>query len=231
MPRSYEGNTWVAFLDMSGFKEMMKNTALAEASLDRFYNTVYRAVFQTNHDFPPYPSGIATVNSLIVSDCSVIFVDNSNLSEDKVRDLHLVLYVIWRINRDLIRPVDSKKIMTTSAVAYGPFKFLNRNSDFHTEKNFFYGDTYLKAYLGNEDLRKKPGFCRVLTTDLSLPSLDQLFPLNLLKKTDKHYDFYWMLDTLEGLPAFSKAYDSLSRSIFDQMANLLFNNCRKQNME
>lgn len=224
MLRSFDGDTWVAFLDISGFKQMMKNLHLAEITLDKFYNTVYREVFRINHEFPfeTYTGGNAQISVVVVSDCAIIFVDNQGLSEDKARDLHIILDIIKSINLELINPAQEPQIMTTCAIDFGQFKYSNRSSDLHTSKSFFYGQTYVKAYLGSEELSKTPGFCKVLNSDFSIPeTLKTSSPFSLLKKNGKHYDFYWMLANAEHLTTFKKTYDTLSQSVYEQIKSLL----------
>lgn len=224
MLRSFEGNTWVAFLDISGFKQLMKNLHEAEITLDKFYNTVYREVFRINHEFPfeTYTSGNAQISTVVVSDCAIIFVDNQTLLEDKVRDLHLILDVVKSINLELINPAQKPQIMTTCAIDYGHFKYSNRSTDVHTSRSFFYGPTYVKAYLGSEELSKTPGFCRVLNADFVIPdTVKTASPFNLLKKNGNRYDFYWMLTNAERLTTFKRTYDTLSQSIYGQIKSLL----------
>jgi hypothetical protein len=234
MLRSFEGNTWVAFLDISGFKQIMKNLHQAEKVLDKFYNTVYREGFRINHDFPfeTYTTGKSAINSVVVSDCAIIFVDNQSLAEDKVRDLHLILDVIKSINLALIDPDQEPQIMTTCAIDYGHFKYSNRSSDIHTSKSFFYGQTYVKAYLGCEELSKMPGFCRVLNADFTIPAhLQTSSPFKLLKQNNERYDFYWMLNSAENLELFKSTYDGLSQSLYAQIASLLLRATQNEDFE
>lgn len=225
MPRSFEGKTWVAFLDMSGFKQMMKDMSLAERALDKFYNTIFTEVIRTNHNFPSetYPSGKASISSLVVSDCAVIFVDNQKVKEDIIRDLHLILSVICQINRFLINPQKNPPMMTTCAIAYGDFKYVSRGADMHTENNYFYGQTYLRAYLGSEELRKMPGYCRILTKCFTIPDkLRTIQPFNLLDETNDYYNYYWMLDDLKDMKIFQEKYEGLSQEVYKHIADLLF---------
>ena len=226
MPRSFDGTTWVAFLDVSGFKEMMKEVSTAENALNKFYKTIFKAIIMANHNFPKamFGSGGTSINSLVVSDCAVLFVNNQKASEDVTRDLYLLLSTIASINRELINPQISPQIITTCAVSYGQFKYVNRGQDMHTEKNFFYGETYVKAYLGNEELSKLPGHCRILIKNLNIPSdLSEKFPFSAIKKNHDHYDFYWMFNNLEGVKSFEEKYAHLSQERYRQMATLLSN--------
>ena len=226
MPRSFDGRTWVAFLDVSGFKEMMKATTTAENALSKFYKTIFKAVIVANNNFPRelFSSGRASISSLVVSDCAVIFVDNQKAKEDTNRDLYLILNIIAAINRDLINPQVNPQIITTCAINHGQFKYINRGQDMHTEKNFFYGEAYVKAYLGNEELRKLPGHSRIFKKILDIPAgLCKIFPFNVISKKADYYDFYWMLDDLQCLKAFEDKYAGLSQERYRQMTSLLSN--------
>jgi len=71
----YDGKTYVAFLDISGFKEIMNRERQAAEALDRFYSTVYRVgrgfIERTAR------SGLLQVNAIVVSDCAVLFARNA----------------------------------------------------------------------------------------------------------------------------------------------------------
>ena len=70
--RRYEGKTFVAFLDLSGFKKMMiADRKKAEKALGRFYQTIY-SVAQNNQN-TRNNTRLLEVDSIVVSDCAVIF--------------------------------------------------------------------------------------------------------------------------------------------------------------
>jgi hypothetical protein len=224
MPRSFDGNTWVAFLDVSGFKEMMKITPNADNALNKFYKTIFKAVIVANHNFPKdmFSSGRTTISSLVVSDCAVIFVDNQKAPVDVNRDLFRLLSIVSSINRDLISSQVTPRLITTCAISCGQFKYVNRGQDMHTEKNFFYGDAYIKAYFGNEELKRFPGHCRILEKEVNIPQdLAAQFPFKVLKKNGDFHDFYWMLNDLNGLPVFEQKYSHVSREKYRQIGLLL----------
>jgi hypothetical protein len=71
MPISdFEGNTFIAFLDISGFKELMKDGKKAWKAIDRLYQYGYDLISENNkqNDF--------RVEGLFVSDSGVLFVRN-----------------------------------------------------------------------------------------------------------------------------------------------------------
>lgn len=238
--RQYEGKTWVAFLDISGFKEIMKDLPDAEHTLDKFYATIFNVTSNYNkgrnnlNDTNP----IIPVGSLTVSDCAVVFIHNQDRPQDEIRDLGLLLKFIFTANRKLIDYRNGPQIMTTCALAYGFFRYKDKIEIKYVEKNCFYGRPYVRAYLDNERLEKKPGYCQVLMKDLSLPDEPRIhipegsknqFPFNLLKEDDDYYHFYWMLRDLNLLPEFERKYESLSRDLYKQTKQLLYDQT-KQNL-
>jgi hypothetical protein len=175
--RRYEGETYVAFMDLSGFKEMMKRIEQAANSLDHFYDTVYRVARQfTQKDVK---QGILPVNAIVVSDSAIIFSRNSPAEHDKIAGLRSILSFIQKVNLKLI--VDAS-LMTTSVIDYGRFKYDDRVEFEGIGKDYFVGQPYIDAYLNNENgkPRIQPGQCRLLKDNLS----------------KNYYYFYWMLSGL-----------------------------------
>ncbi len=221
----YYGKTWVAFLDICGFKQKIKDSDLAEAVLEKFFNTVY-SVTEFN-----FYKGMPPVCSIIVSDCAVIFVDNQNgvntnesIAERKISELGVILSAVRRINKILIEnsEMPAGQIMTTCAISHGEFTYNKLKQGRYTDKTFFYGPTYVQAYLGNEELSKTPGYCRILDRDLMIPQrLAEQDPYKLLYKNGDYYNYYWMLDDLTALDAFNNKYSDLAQDVYRQMAQLV----------
>ena len=65
---SYEGETFVVFLDISGFKDLMRNEDRAWRALDKFYNTGYLVLGNNRNDEN-------VVDSLFVSDCGILYLN------------------------------------------------------------------------------------------------------------------------------------------------------------
>lgn len=67
----FNGDTFVAFLDISGFKEMMKGDgAQAVNALDKLNQAGYN-VLQNNQN----------IGGIFISDCGVLFVQNVNINK------------------------------------------------------------------------------------------------------------------------------------------------------
>lgn len=228
--RHYTGKTFVAFLDISGFKEMMKIKEKAESALGRFYSTIY-SVGRNFRDLDDRDA-LLEVNAIVVSDCSVIFSRNSNPRDteafivDKINGLRSILTFIRRVNKQLIisENRDRGPIMTTCSIAYGDFKYEDRIGLIRVRKNYFLGPPYMKAFLDIEEGRPKlrPGECRLLEEHLDLPeNILEHSPFSLLEPTDKYYYFHWMLNSLADLERFKREYRDISQGLYTRLASLI----------
>ena len=100
----FNGETFVAFLDISGFKEMMKGDgSQAVYALDRL-NVAGYDVLKHNRD----------IAGFFISDCGVLFVKNETMN--KKEQLESMLKVVKDINKRLIKktgdiPADLKVII------------------------------------------------------------------------------------------------------------------------
>lgn len=202
----------MAFLDISGFQEMMRREYSAVKALNQFYNTVFginRGFNRSKH------RNMTKVRSLVVSDCAVIFVDNKHLDRDNVRDLQSILRFIQQVNQDLIKETNLP-MMTTCSIAYGRFKYRNRFELEGISREFFMGWPYVRAFLDNEyeEPKIRPGQCRLLRRNLEVniePITDPPFSLLEGIGDRKYYYFYWMLPNLKHLTQFEREYENASR--------------------
>lgn len=199
---NFDGETFVAFSDISGFKEMMKNRENAVKAIDRFYSAGY-SILQRNPG----------VHGMFISDCAVLFVHSQDSHESKLKKLLLVLE---QLNRSLL--VD--EIMLTSSVVYGQFSYHQRLEFPGIEKNPIYGNAYVAAFLDNEtgQPRIQPGQCRILKH--GLPTLDVL-NFEKMEVSEKHWNYYWMLNDLSESHAFNAlykdAYQQKYRGMYDAL--------------
>jgi len=65
---SYHGKTFVSFIDISGFKAMIKNREKARDALSTFFQTGY-SVLKERQDVELHKK----IDGLFVSDCGVLF--------------------------------------------------------------------------------------------------------------------------------------------------------------
>jgi hypothetical protein len=198
---SYKGTTFVAFMDISGFKKLMKtDTEIAKGTLNDFYNTVYKIICDQN-------SIGSRVEGTLISDCAMLFVRNDrnpNQANDpnhssQANDLDSILKVIKKITQKMIK----KDIMLTTSIAYGGFEYQYRIENNRTRKNYIYGDAYLNAYLDNENGIPKiqPGQCRLVKENVP-NDIIQSDKFNTVRDKNEHYYYYWMVSNPENIETF-----------------------------
>lgn len=223
--QSYRGNTFVGFLDISGFKELMKNREKARDTLDRFYKTIYNAIEEVN--LQQHVGSTIMVNSIIISDCAILFL--SGTQDDRhenfqditqIEGLEKILSFIQKINREFI--LSELPFMTTCSIAYGDFEYRNKYDREYLRKNCIIGNAYMDAFLDSENSKPKiqPGECRVLKQTLS-DSLSNEEIFSLLDMQGKYYYFYWMLSRHTDLKWFKQDYLDTYQLKFKGMISVL----------
>lgn len=197
----FDGDTFVAFIDISGFKELMRKN-LAHKALDYFYRSGYYLLQESQQDGDG-------VEGLFVSDCGVLFARDTS---DHRQGLLSLLKVIKSINEEML---DNGYLLTTS-VAFGHFKYTQRIEFDGIEKNPIFGQAYLSAFLDAEVCTPKlqPGLCRIVKKNLPNDILDRigdqsedLFQYILERSGDKsHMYFHWMLIDRAHAQQFEESY-------------------------
>ncbi|MBC7948405.1 MAG: hypothetical protein H7Y42_11030 [Chitinophagaceae bacterium] len=182
----FQGDTFVAFADISGFKEMMKTQETAVRAIDKFYTAGYRILQEE-----------PTVHGMFISDCAIIFVNAGSTEERLLK----ILSVIDRLNRQLLQ----HEIMLTTSISYGDFSYHQRLEFQGIEKNPIFGNAYVTSFLDNEagQPRIQPGQCRIVKKNL--PHVDMTRFLSL-EDSGKHWTFYWMTSDPAEIEAFKRMY-------------------------
>lgn len=209
---SYEGNTFVAFLDISGFKELMKKDSAWDA-LDTFYNLGYEVTNDSNH-----------IEGIFVSDSGILFCRNQSVI-DKYNSLREMLSCVKRINQEMA----GKDFMLTTSIAYGHFRYQNRIVTDRNTKTPIFGNAYLEAYIDNEMGKPKmqPGQCRILINDVTkdifenqMHNGDPIFSMVKSRDTrDKHYYYYWMVSEMGRIEEFENLYNDSYNLKYSGMLN------------
>lgn len=188
----FDGETFVAFTDISGFKAMMQSEERAIKALDHLNQTGY-SVLQ-NH---------ADINGIFVSDCGILFA-----RQQGDQGLFSLLATIEHINKEMLQ----YDVMMTTSIAFGRFYYQDRLEFHGIDKNMLYGNAYLSAYLDNENgkPRIQPGQCRIVVSDnpTAMAALDRVKGYDdRIVGGRKHCYFYWMVGALEQIDAFDAAYN------------------------
>lgn len=183
MPISdFEGNTFVAFIDIIGFKSMMNNTTRAIRALDIFYNTGYRTLGHGN------VRG-RIVNGLFISDCGVLFARMNRNAQIKTTFEEL-LNVVSEIHRRCFR----ETVQLSSSIAWGEFIYHGRIEFMGIEKNPIYGGAYISAYLDNSSQECKiyANDCRIIKDGLPEEITEYCQHDRKIREEESHFYFEWM---------------------------------------
>lgn len=203
----YNGKTFVAFTDISGFKELMKKDTDALEAIKFFYQTGFNVLRNSEN-----------TEGLFVSDCGILFSRDGNI-EYKLRTL---LNTIKSINERMIE----RNYMLTTSIAFGHFNYQGKIEFQGIEKNPIYGGAYVQAFLDNETgkPRVQPGQCRLMKKNL--PEInEENFPL-LLKRgnNDQHLYYYWNLEGTNQIEEFERKYRDSYSLKYSGMINALKSN-------
>lgn len=209
---NFHGQTFVAFLDISGFKELMRNDSNALEALRRLYQAGYNVLQIQNG-----------VEGFFVSDSGILFVRNGT-EEEK---LDKILTAIKSINRQMLE----YDYMLTTSIAYGTFSYQDKLEFEGIEKNPIYGNAYVKAFLDNEKgiPKLQPGQCRILNENLPFEINFEVPQFNLLKI--KHIDrihtyFYWNVNDQNQVDEFERQYNDSYKLKYSGMLKALKQNNR-----
>jgi hypothetical protein len=217
--QSFDGQTFVAFLDISGFKQLMRVNEKAWHALDRLYQSGYERLQQ-------FPS----VEGLFVSDSGILFVRNGL---DLQHRLDNILQVLRLINRDML---ESGYMLTTS-VAYGDFKFQERIEFPGIGKSPIYGNAYVQSYADNSSGHPaiEPGYCRLVLKSIpfqftsNAPSINQPASFRFMRQRAgdrSHVYFYWNLDDPSHIDNFERDYTDAYQLKFEGMLKAFRDNLR-----
>ncbi|HIE30884.1 MAG TPA: hypothetical protein EYP67_00670 [Methanosarcinales archaeon] len=197
----FDEDTFVAFLDISGFKQLMKDEKKALNALDRLYQYGYEVLQEKNRQ----------VEGIFISDSGILFVRNC---QDKNMCLRSLLAIIREINKKMLK----HDLILTTSIAYGHFKYQERIEFEGIEKNPIYGNAYVAAFLDNENGKPKiqPGQCRIVKKNLPNEveellegNYNQYYILQLVRgrnNGDDHNYFYWMVKNPAEIDDFEKQY-------------------------
>jgi len=190
----FQGNTFVAFLDISGFKDLMRNDKDALLAL--------KTLYQAGYDILQRRNGI---EGFFVSDSGILFVRSErNLNEELFKLLDAIKFINSRM-------LESNYMLTTS-IAYGYFDYHGKLEFDGIEKNPIYGNAYVNAFLDNEKGSPKlqPGECRLLLKNLPIEIDFEKENFSLLKtkgNNPRYRYFYWNLNNHIHIEEFEKQYN------------------------
>lgn len=182
--RQYNSNTFVCFIDISGFKaELNSDINSAGKMLDTFYSAGYNVLKEYK-----------TLNGIFVSDCGILYPDKGKIS-DKLDNL---LGAVRQINRKML----NANYLTTASIAFGHLEYKRKFVFDRIKKNAIIGSGYLNSFLDNEHVQPKlrPGQVRITKALHNVFQADNLFDkINFAKgnsrfltENDTHFYFNWL---------------------------------------
>ncbi len=189
MLNNFSGKTFVAFIDICGFKAMMSEENKASIALDKFYQIGYDEL-----------QAYSNINGIFISDCGILYVTGDISKKEK---LEILLRIVKSIN---LKMLDANYMLTTN-IAYGDFSYQERIEFNRISKNLMMGNAYVKAFL---DSQAKPkidvGECRILKEDIEEDIEEDFFNNHHLCPRGKYFYYYWNVEDLEKIDLFKKDY-------------------------
>jgi hypothetical protein len=182
-------DTFVAFMDIAGFKSMMGNGMRGVLALDAFYS----AGFTVLKELRLRSDGSALVDGFFVSDCGVLFVRGQD--QACLARLESLCRVIQQIHR---RTFDEAVQLTTS-IAWGEFSYDERIEFPGVGKSPLYGNAYVAAVSDNQTRSPKlyPSECRLIRQGLPPEVIVACRDMQgaifkRMRSEGKHFYFDWM---------------------------------------
>lgn len=184
MLNKFSGQTFVAFIDICGFKAMMSENKAFDA-LDKFYQIGYNEL-----------QACGDINGIFISDCGILYVIRDTSKKEKLK---ILLRIVKSIN---LKMLEADYMLTTN-IAYGDFSYHERIEFNGISKNLMMGNAYVKAFL---DSQAKPkidvGECRILKEDIQ----EDFFENPHLCPRGKYFYYYWNVEDPEKIDLFKKDY-------------------------
>lgn len=208
--QNYTGQTFVAFLDISGFKELMKDDKKALEALRRLYQAGYDALQEADG-----------LDGFFVSASGILFVRTGTPEES----LRKIISAIKTINSRMLE----HDYMLRTSIAYGNFDYHDKLEFDGIEKNPIYGYAYVQAFLENEtgNPRLQPGQCRLVKKGLP-PEIDLTQEdFNLLRQkgnNNSHLYFYWNVTNENQIEEFEHRYNDSYKLKYSGMLKALKTN-------
>ena len=184
MLNKFSGQTFVAFIDICGFKAMMSENKAFDA-LNKFYQIGYDEL-----------QACGDINGIFISDCGILYVTRDTSKEKK---LEILLRIVRSIN---LKMLEADYMLTTN-IAYGDFSYQERIEFNRISKNLMMGNAYVKAFLDSQAKTKiDVGECRILKEDIE----EDFFNNPHLCPRGKYFYYYWNVEDPEKIDLFKKDY-------------------------
>jgi len=219
---SFNGETFVAFLDICGFKEMMNTPRKAESALNSFFQVAYQEAERSEISQP--------VNCIAVSDSAIAFVGRDDLRTESgsksLVDASRLISML-RFVRNVAKAMINGNVAINGSISYGHLEYQKKYEGARMVKAMLLGSAYLSALSDVEDGKPKlkPGQIRVkpkkkIEELINACSFDSS-ELSLLMSGAGGYYFYWMLDSMRDKSSFEGEFSSCYSRRYDETISVL----------
>ncbi|MCK5610435.1 hypothetical protein KAR91_51660 [Candidatus Pacearchaeota archaeon] len=176
----FDGETFVAFSDLSGFKYYMKDRDRAFQALNTLYNSAY-SILQAHQD----------ISALAVSDCVVAWARNQQIDS------------IIEFTSKLHKLMIEQKYFIKTTIAWGKFEYRNRLQLSNMQKGMILGGAYLTAYLNN---RYIPEGSIVLLQEGRRENRKPAYRHTFWRRnqTPKGWEYFWSVSNQKQIPIITK---------------------------
>lgn len=202
---NFDGQTWVAFSDLSGLKALYEEDRdKAAIALDKFYNSVYELQRETN-----------SVNSIVVSDCAIFWIDEIDCTDK----LEVLLDKMKRLHQQML-----PDYLVRSTIAYGHFKYQDRLEMPRIHKNMIIGGAYLDAYANNDKINHGDIVIVKLPDGISYNNFQITGTLKELIRKDSpvkdFHEYFWQLQNKRQISSFMEKRKEIHYAIFREIKEL-----------
>lgn len=173
--QDFDGQTWVAFSDLCGTKEKIRQGhRVAARALSNFYNTVYNIHEETEG-----------ISALVVSDNAVLWLHSEH------RRLDTMLGHVKRLHHEMVR----QNLLLRTSLAFGRFEYQQRIQLHNLTKGMVFGGAYVAAYIANHSV--KPGAIVIAQDEnQELPAdAGDLAPYLKPTRKPRGWEFFWWIDS------------------------------------
>lgn len=198
----FKGETYVAFSDLCGFEDMMKDPEKAYKALDHLFESVFE-IQQNNR----------SVKALAVSDCVTAWVGSRHSRESRLKQ------ILRFVEDPNIRMASHRYLMRTT-IAWGDFEYEERIQLHNLQKSMIRGGAYLSAYVNNN----KAGVGKILLLNnqaeerlLEIPHVCEDWKWG---KSNKGCDYIWAANRPEDIMRF-KGIRANRNNKYEPLKNLL----------
>ncbi len=196
MPENFNGQTYVAFSDLCGFKHMMnENRKKAVKALDRFYESAYEIQNDEARLLRTH------VDAIAVSDCIVSWARDERLDT-------IASFLSWLHSRMI-----NERYLLRTTIAYDAFRYQQRLQLYNLQKAYIEGGAYISAYMANDTV--DPGMI-VLLNPVNKPNLWKWKRFN----NTKNWEYFWSAHHSGDIPKIKKERSKAKNLKYDRLTGI-----------